>query len=271
MGDEIGLRRAADELGVHYMTAYRYVRSGRLPARKVRGEWQVDRDDLARLAQPERTAHDDAPRAVHRRRLEERLIAGDEAGAWGVVDAALASGASPSSVLTDMLMPSLSSIGERWAAGELAIADEHRASAVSHRLIARMGPRFARRGRRRGSVVLGSVAGDQHALPTAILSDLLRGCGLEVIDLGADCPAQVFVDAAERLGQPSLIGVCVTAPDLLAVATEVVDEVAAALPDCSVVLGGSATGDSRPIEQVVEDLLGRAEQLQRHAASTEDE
>ena len=31
----ISLQEAADQLGVHYMTVYRYVRHGRLPARKV--------------------------------------------------------------------------------------------------------------------------------------------------------------------------------------------------------------------------------------------
>ncbi|MDA8269090.1 MAG: helix-turn-helix domain-containing protein [Actinomycetota bacterium] len=35
--DVIGLQQAADRLGVHYMTVYRYVRTGRLPATKVGG------------------------------------------------------------------------------------------------------------------------------------------------------------------------------------------------------------------------------------------
>ena len=126
----------------------------------------------------------------------------------------MASGADPAEILTAMLSPSLRSIGQRWADGELTIADEHRASAVAQRLIARLGPRFARPGRRRGTVVLASVAGDHHSLPTAILSDLLRGDGLEVVDLGADCPAATFVDAVAA-GRLALrrSGVCVTAPE----------------------------------------------------------
>ena len=32
---DLTLQEAADLLGVHYMTAYRYVRTGRLPARTV--------------------------------------------------------------------------------------------------------------------------------------------------------------------------------------------------------------------------------------------
>ena len=40
------LQEAADELGVHYMTAYRYVRLGVMEASKSGGVWQVQRSAL---------------------------------------------------------------------------------------------------------------------------------------------------------------------------------------------------------------------------------
>ena len=241
----VGLRQAAEQLGVHYMTAYRYVRSGRLPAHKLGSEWQIDLADLKDLidAPAPRRGRGGTPRAVHRERLEGRLIEGDEQGAWGVVESALNSGAEPAEILTDLLAPSLRSIGARWAGGELSIADEHRASAVSQRLIARMGPRFARPGRRRGTVVLGSVAGDRHSLPTAILGDLLRGAGLEVVDLGADCPAESFVDAVQRADSPAAVGICVTAPEAVDGVPGVIDGIRAAGVACPVVLGGGAVAE----------------------------
>jgi len=301
----VGLREAAERLGVHYMTAYRYVRNGTLPAFKSGGEWQVDPADLAALSaerpapssgerpapsRGERPAPSSgerpapsrgerpapsrgerpAPRVVHRERLERRLLAGDEAGAWGIVEAAMASGAEPAEVLTEMLSPSLRSIGQRWADGELVIADEHRASTVAQRLIARMGPRFHRPGRRKGTVVLGSVAGDRHSLPTAILSDLLRGAGLEVTDLGADCPAESFVDAVDWAGSPSAVGVCVTAPEAVASVPEVLTAMRSGGITCPVVLGGGAIGDratalglgadlwAGPVDEVIELFVALA-------------
>jgi excisionase family DNA binding protein len=246
-GSTVGLKEAAEQLGVHYMTAYKYVRSGRLPARKLGNEWHVDPADLAAIRSssapaPRRRAG--APRAVHRERLEGRLVEGDEGGAWGVVESAMASGATPSEVLTELLSPSLRSIGQRWADGHLSIADEHRASAVALRLIARMGPRFARPGRRRGVVVLGSTAGDRHSLPTAIMSDLLRGAGLEVVDLGADCPAESFVDAVQRADGACAVGLCVTAPEAVEGVVEVIGGIRAAGVDTPVVLGGGAIADA---------------------------
>ncbi len=43
---EMNLKQAAASLGVHYMTAYRYVRTGRLRARRAGTEWVVYPEDL---------------------------------------------------------------------------------------------------------------------------------------------------------------------------------------------------------------------------------
>ena len=45
----VTLTEAAALLGVHYMTAYRYVRTGRLPAIKDGAEWRVRAADVSDL------------------------------------------------------------------------------------------------------------------------------------------------------------------------------------------------------------------------------
>ena len=125
------------------------------------------------------------------------MVAGDEAGAWAVIEDALTAGATPAEVHLTLLIPCLASIGSRWESGDLSIAEEHRATGVAQRLVGRLGPRFARRGRKRGAVVLGAVAGELHALPNAMLADLTRGIGFEVIDLGANTPPESFVEIAQ--------------------------------------------------------------------------
>ena len=74
-----------------------------------------------------------------------------------MVEAALASGMEPADIHLELLAPALRSIGDGWEAGRLSVADEHRASAVAGRLIGRLGPRFARRGRKRGTVWSGNL------------------------------------------------------------------------------------------------------------------
>ena len=48
-GRVLSLQEVADELGVHYMTAYRYVRTGLLVGQKVRNGWQVTEAELERF------------------------------------------------------------------------------------------------------------------------------------------------------------------------------------------------------------------------------
>jgi|SRR5581483_7205411 len=208
----ITLQEAATRLGVHYMTAYRYVRTGRLPGERSGANWLVDPAALDRLGPaapsaprpPRGTARAEAPG-----RLAARLVAGDEAGAWHLVETALTSGLDPDEVYLDLLVPALRGVGDGWADGRLGVNDEHRASGVAVRLIGRLGPRFARRGRKRGTVVLGAPPGEEHGLPCAIVADLLRAARFDVVDLGADTPAASF--AAAAAGADRLVAVLIGA------------------------------------------------------------
>jgi excisionase family DNA binding protein len=247
----ITLTEAAERLGVHYMTAYRYVRTGRLPAAKAGHEWQVREDDLAAL-QRELQGVDGTRRRAgrppdHRGRLVDRLLQSDEPGAWAVVEAALTGGMDPAAVYLRLLSPALNEVGERWARGEITVADEHRASAIVLRLIGRLGPQFSRRGRKRGTILLGTAPGERHGLPTALLRDLLRGHGFDVIDLGADVPLDSWVATVAATPRLLGVGLCATTPDNDAnvAATTAALRSAADVP---VVLGGSAvTGEDHAL------------------------
>src|SRR5271154_4951980 len=126
----LGLQEAADRLGVHYMTAYRYVRTGRLPATRIGSQWWVDPRDLPAVAAGSpvagrpRTETRRASRAIAARRLEDRLVAGDEPGAWTIVEGRLGSGSDPDEVLLDGLGEAMRSVGKGWEAGDYTVADE---------------------------------------------------------------------------------------------------------------------------------------------------
>ena len=113
-----------------------------------------------------------------------------------VAEAALAGGMEPEPLYLDVLAGAMVSIGDGWHAGTVSVAEEHQATAIMHRLLGRLARNFTRRGRRRGTIVLGAAAGDPHGLPGAFLADPLRGRGFTVVDLGPDTPAEAFVHAA---------------------------------------------------------------------------
>jgi methanogenic corrinoid protein MtbC1 len=193
------------------MTAYKYVRLGQLDAVKVGGEWRVSQAaiDAFRAAPVAPARLRNAPWSD---RLEARLLAGDATGAWSVVESAMAGGTAVADVYTDVLAPALRSIGERWQAGQIDIAEEHRASGIATRLVGRLGSRAVRRGRPRGTIVLGSPAGERHALVVAMLADLLRLEGWDVCDLGADTPSESFVHVLATMDGVTAVGISVTDP-----------------------------------------------------------
>ena len=246
---QITLQEAARRLGVHYMTAYRYVRTGSLPARQAGARWMVDEADLEALRaprEPDRAAgsrRDGGP-ARSRQQLMSRLVAGDEAGAWTMVQNRLSAGAGPADIYLDVLAPALRMVGDAWADGSLQVAGEHRASAIATRLVGRLVPLFARRGRPRGTVVVGIVATDRHALPSAMVADLVRSDGFQVLDLGADTPVESFVESARDASR--LMGVLVGATmsgmeDRLSDTVSALKEAGITAP---VLVGGAAVRDA---------------------------
>ena len=211
---DMTLHQVAEVLGVHYMTAYRYVRLGLLPAVKSGGIWCVAPSDLdefrAGSALSPKLDGGRHRRAPWAERLEARLVAGDAAGAWGVVESALAAGCELEQIYVDALAPAMASIGDRWAKGELDVAIEHRATGIAMRLVGRLGPRFVPRGRSRGTVIFGAPTGERHALPVAIISDLVRQQGWDVSDLGADVPPESFVHAVLATPDAVAVGLSIT-------------------------------------------------------------
>jgi excisionase family DNA binding protein len=209
---ELTLQEVADELGVHYMTAYRYVRIGMLPARKVGRSWVVLRDDLEALRRDE-VGPADRGEAPWAERLTRRLIAGDEAGAWKVIEASLAAGHSAERTLAEVVSPAMKTVGDMWESGAIGVDQEHTASAICLRLLGRLGARFARRGISKGTVVLGTTAEELHGLPTAIVAEVVRQAGFEVIDLGPLVPPEAFANTAAHADELVAVGVSATLRD----------------------------------------------------------
>jgi excisionase family DNA binding protein len=266
------LQEVADELGVHYMTAYRYVRLGVLDAAKSGGVWQVQRSTLERF----RTAAGAAAglpgrprgrRAPWSTRLESRLVAGDATGAWSVVEAAMAAGAELDEIYLEVLTPAMVSIGERWAAGELDISFEHRATGIAMRIVGRIGPRFSRRGRARGAVALGAPAGAFHALPIAMLGDMLRLRGWEVSDFGVDVPSESIAHVVSQTPDLLAVGLSAMSSDNLVSLSGAVAAARAVDPDVLLVVGGHAVlGDDHARELGADAYAAGGEEM--HALLT---
>ena len=237
--DQLTLHEVADELGLHYMTVYRYVRLGYLPAHKDGGSWRVLRSDLELLKEePPAKASRGKPSAPWDERLLQRLLAADQAGAWKVIEAAQLSGMSIKGVYTDMIIPCLRSIGESWHEGDITVGQEHAATQVATRLVSRLSAQIARRGVSKGTVVIGTPSTEMHNLPVMIAADLIRAEGFEVLDLGSYLPADSFAEIVAGQQRLVAVAVSVTAPGQVDQIVETIEAIRKRV-DVPIFLGGA--------------------------------
>lgn len=245
----LSLTEVADRLGVHYMTAYRYVRTGRLPGRQRGTKWEVSESDVRRFENNStrrgtQRARDASTRSWPTTRLATRLIDGDENGAWAILTEALSGGASPPALYLNLLAPSMKDIGDRWASGAISVADEHRATVIANRLVGRAGPLFRPRGPRSVTIVVGAPQGESHALPTAIAADILRLEGYNVIDVGADVPDASFATCAKDATNLALIAICVSVEHNVTSARTLIQSLRSAGVRTPISLGGAGVKES---------------------------
>jgi excisionase family DNA binding protein len=245
---KLDLQTAADELGVHYQTAYRWVRSGRLGAELVGGRYLVSSGDIAELNRDRQTPKaPPAPRAERLERAAERmheaLVTGDETAAITIAQRLTEDGASTIDLIRKVLVPPLQRIGQAWHDGELTIWVEHRASAIVERLLGDLAPNP--RGRRRGATVVVALSGDRHSLPTTMAAVALREDNWHVHHLGADLPPEQIVDFC-RAHPVSFAVITVTNPNTQVVADTTADALRAA--GTPTIVGGAGSDLTELIE-----------------------
>jgi MerR family transcriptional regulator, light-induced transcriptional regulator len=258
------LREAADVLGVHYQTAYGWVRQGLLPARKTGRGYEVSDIDVAALA--ERRASGTAPRpqirvrdwAAQADRLHAAIVSGDEPQAKHLFDR-LARGVPLSDLCERVIAPALARIGEDWAAGELAIATEHRASAICERLIAAR--THQPHGRPRGVAVTATPPGERHGLPSLMATACLREDRWLVHHLAYDLPTAEVTRAALDTGA-GLVVLSATTGESVRLARAAADEITRAAPGRHVLASrpGDTLSQLRRLARAVVDGQRRVSQ-----------
>jgi excisionase family DNA binding protein len=208
-GDLLTLPEVAAILRVHYLTVYRRVRSGEIPAHKIGGAYRVRRRDLDEWLErpsasfPRRGAGRSWP--SHRGRLLEALVAGDAPAARRLVRNLVQQGATMVDVEVELLAPALAEIGDRWEAGTLSVAAEHRAASLVEQVIGEFSGQSRRPGPRRGTAVVASVPGEEHRIPGLMAADALREASYDVHHLGTGVPVDDLFAICAGLGSPLVV------------------------------------------------------------------
>lgn len=167
------------------------------------------------------------------------VLNGDADQAHKVIDHGLSAGVIPSRLYLEVLMPTQVEIGARWHRGEVTIPQEHIATQITLRQMARLRGMLKTRLRLGLKAVVSSVEGDQHFIGAQAVADFLVVDGWEVDFLGADIPTDHLVPYAKARGA-HLVCVSVSLTSLVPVAQKLVSELRKFSAPPKILLGGAA-------------------------------
>jgi excisionase family DNA binding protein len=249
----IDLETAARLLGVHYQTAYRWVRTGFLPAVKGPGGYQLVPADVEAVAALRRArrplAYTGRTRDWDRLRqqLHTALVGGDDTGARRVFEMVHLARVPLLDQCEHLLAPTLRRIGDEWGAGELSSARVRIAAGICERTLDWAVGRLDAPDPATGIALVVTPKGEDHRLPSLMAGAVLRDAGWAFREVEGVAASEV-VDLARRI-RPTLAVVSVTLPEAVSAAAEVRVELGDSL-DIPVLVGGP----QKPLTMLHDDV-----------------
>jgi len=138
--------------------------------------------------------------------ISESLQRGEHEQVAELTKQAIDAGLSAPQILNDGLMTGMDVVGQRFGAHEIFLPELLIAARAMNAGIDLLKPMFlGGEMPTQGKVVIGTVKGDLHDIGKNLVGIMLKGAGYEVVDVGCDVTADVFVDAAEKEGA-SVVG-----------------------------------------------------------------
>lgn len=197
-----------------------------------------------RTEAPSRREVDKATRRLSRT-YQDALTVADAGAAGRVARQALGEGMGVAGLYQRVIAPAMWRIGDLWRQGEISVADEHLATALTHQVMAGVyGPSLGHRFKS-GRVLMAGVEGEQHALGLRMAADVLELAGYETIYLGADVPTDDLLRAVAARA-PDLVGLSATMPDSVPALDRAISEIQSLDPSLTVFFGGQ---EARPRER----------------------
>ncbi len=162
----------------------------------------------------------------------------DEEKVEELVNQRLEQGISPLEIIRP-IQEGMEIVGSKFQSGEYFLSELIMAGEIMKNANEVLEPRLEEgAAEKKGTVVIGTVAGDIHDLGKNIVISLLKGAGYEVVDLGVDVPKEKFVEALKESGAP-LVGMSVLLTGCQDAMKEAIDAIREAGLDTKILIGGN--------------------------------
>ena len=133
--------------------------------------------------------------------LSRALAGGLKDEAVQATDGALAAGVDPLALIQQVVVPTLTEVGQRFEDLEIFLPELMAAGEAGNACSKVIEDALTKSGgqvQSKGAIVLGTVKGDIHDIGKNIVASLFKAHGYKVIDVGKDVSAATFIETAEE-------------------------------------------------------------------------
>jgi 5-methyltetrahydrofolate--homocysteine methyltransferase len=125
----------------------------------------------------------------------------DEKATARCVQAELDRGTDVMTILNDGLIAAMDEVGRRYAQAIFFVPEMMMSAQAMKEGLTVLRPHFGGTSLRpKGTIVIGTVKGDQHDIGKNLVATMLECAGFKVINLGKDVQADKFIEAAQQNG-----------------------------------------------------------------------
>jgi 5-methyltetrahydrofolate--homocysteine methyltransferase len=177
------------------------------------------------------------------RRLSQRIIDGDRDGLTDDLDAAMAQGMAPLSIVNDVLLDGMRVVGELFGSGQMQLPFVLQSAETMKAAVAYLEPHMERAEgvTSKGKLVLATVKGDVHDIGKNLVDIICTNNGYEVHNIGIKVPISEMVTKVKEVGADALgmSGLLVKSTLIMRENLEELNQLGLA-DDVPVLLGGAA-------------------------------
>jgi len=182
--------------------------------------------------------------------IAESLIKGDRDAVRTLVQEALDEGVAGEDILNEGMTAGMDVVGTKFKNNEFYVPEVLIAARAMHAGMEILEPVLAEAGVKPiGTVLVGTVKGDLHDIGKNLVGMMLRGGGLNVVDLGIDVSPEQFVEKAQS-EEADIVALSALLTTTMPQMKNVIDALKEAGVSSNVMIGGA------PVTQNYADEIG---------------
>ena len=140
------------------------------------------------------------------KKLHDAILNGNVKNAVALTKQAIAENCDPAEIINGTMIPAMGEVGRLFEEEEYFVPEMLLSARAMKGALEQLRPLMANSGiEPKGTVVIGTVAGDLHDIGKNLVVSMLEGAGFEVIDLGIDVAPQRFIEAINEK-KPQIVG-----------------------------------------------------------------